>query len=97
RPKVWKAIQAEVKPAGKVLTITTLIKWAAAACVVALAGVGIWSVTNHDKNSEQVAISTPKAIPPAVKSIVPDSIPVEQKINVANATAEPLYATTKKP
>lgn len=96
RPKVWEAIQAEVKPAGKVLTITTLIKWAAAACVVALAGVGIWSMTKQDYNPEQVAISTPKAIPPAVKSIVPDSMPVEQKINVDNATAEPLYATTKK-
>lgn len=97
RPKVWKAIQAEVTPAGKVIAMASIIKWAAAACVVVLAGVGIWSVTNHDNNPEQVAISTPKAIPPAVKSIVPDSTPVEQKTALNTSPAELVYAATKKP
>lgn len=97
RPKVWKAIQAEVTPAGKVVAMASIIKWAAAACVVALAGVGIWSISNDENNPEQVAISMPKAIPPAIKNGTTDSIPVEQKINVDNATAAPVYASTKKP
>lgn len=97
RPKVWKAIQAEVKPAGKVLTMTTLIKWAAAACVVALAGVGIWSMTHHDTIPEQTAINSPKAIPPAVKNDTTDSKASEQKPAINHVTTEPLYAANKKP
>ena len=97
RPKVWEAIQAEVKPAGKVLTMTTIIKWAAAACVVVLAGIGIRTFMQNDTPTETVAISSPKAIPPAVKIDTPDNTAPEQEPVVNNAPAEPVYAATKKP
>jgi hypothetical protein len=51
----------------------------------------------NDTPTEAVAISTPKAIPPAVKIDTPDNTAPEQAAVVKHAPVEPVYAATKKP
>lgn len=98
RPKVWEAIQAEVKPASKVIKMTTIIKWAAAACVVVLAGIGIWTISRNDESTEAVAKIAPANPTPITKDSITATTPLEQTTPISNTTERPVYAaTTKKP
>lgn len=50
-PKVWKQLEQELLPAapekkGKVFTMTTIVRWSAAAAILVLAGLGVFHLFN---------------------------------------------------
>ena len=68
-PMVWKNIQAELKPAQKNVPVVGMIRWAAAACVIALAGIGGWYLLKQPE-ATQTAITKIAATPIAAKKPV---------------------------
>ncbi|AXY78105.1 hypothetical protein D3H65_30740 [Paraflavitalea soli] len=49
-PQVWKKLEQELVPApekkGKVFTMTTIVRWSAAAAILVLAGLGVFHLFN---------------------------------------------------
>ncbi|MEO8171894.1 MAG: hypothetical protein ABI581_02380 [Sediminibacterium sp.] len=48
-PQVWQNIQLETQSAKKRPVILMITRWAAAACILALAGIGAWYIINDKK------------------------------------------------
>ncbi|WP_439505098.1 hypothetical protein [Sediminibacterium sp.] len=51
-PLVWSKVQQSVKlekstTTGKVFSMRKLVQWSAAACILGLAGIGVWYLLNH--------------------------------------------------
>jgi hypothetical protein len=49
RPQVWQNIQRETQPVKKTSVVIMITRWAAAACILALAGIGAWYVFGNNK------------------------------------------------
>lgn len=47
-PMVWERIQVQ-QPVKKTAIVVTITRWAVAACVLVLAGIGTWSLLKEDK------------------------------------------------
>jgi hypothetical protein len=59
RPQVWQNIQRETQPVKKTTVVVMITRWAAAACILALAGIGAWYVFGNKNTShtDTVAIT----------------------------------------
>ena len=57
RAQVWQNIQRETQPVKKTSVVIMITRWAAAACILALAGIGAWYVfgNKNTANTEVIA------------------------------------------
>jgi hypothetical protein len=51
-PMVWERIQVQ-QPVKKTAIVVTITRWAVAACVLVLAGIGTWSLLKEDEGKTQ--------------------------------------------
>ncbi len=72
-PLLWNNIEQKIKPAQKTIRVITMFRWAVAACLIAMAGVGSWYLLNEQKTitrkQNNLAVNAPiikKAIEPQV-------------------------------
>ncbi len=82
--KVWQAIHKEVAP-KKVFHIHSTVRYAAAACVIFIIGLGVWMAVNKTENHQNVSVQPTKKI----------SIPaiIDQKDTAEN---NPVFADASK-
>lgn len=67
RPQVWQNIQQQTQAEKKRPVIVMITRWAVAACILVLAGIGAWYVINEKKAEPvQTAAIKEKTIIPAV-------------------------------
>jgi len=59
--KVWQAIQKEVE-SKKVFHIHSTVRYAAAACVIFIIGLGVWMAVSKTENHQNVAVQPTKKI-----------------------------------
>lgn len=75
RPQVWQNIQRDSGAAKKPSVVMMVTRWAAAACILGLAGIGVWSIVNDKKGTPaeiQVASNTSKIDTPAKANTQPE-------------------------
>lgn len=90
-PKLLQEILAKVETAPqRSVPVIRLVRWAAAACIIALAGVGAWSILVQNKpqlplKNEPVAQNNRKPAP-AIKSTLPQAQPASL---AGNTTRQP--------
>lgn len=83
RAQVWQNIQQQTPVVKKVPVVIMITRWAAAACILVLAGIGVWHVINNKKDN-QVQVAAVKPVkktetpaPAQPESIVPEKIQPE--------------------
>jgi hypothetical protein len=69
RPQVWQNIQQEAQKAKKRPVIVMIARWAVAACILALAGIGAWYMI-HEKKTEPVQTAKIKTNPHVIPAPV---------------------------
>lgn len=102
-PMVWERIQTD-QPAKKTAIVVTITRWAVAACVLVLAGIGTWSLLKEDK-TQNVLQGSMATIEPKqqetkqpAESIVPvPEINTETNKVLASVTPEKKTVPVKKP
>lgn len=91
-PEVWNRVSREVKV---VSTVSSFTKWAMAACLLSLAGVGVWYVLSDKKPVQQTAVTTN---PTEKKAITVTVSPGETKLTGTEKTKPIVIAgTSHKP
>lgn len=61
-PMVWERVQLE-QPVKRTAIVVIITRWAVAACVLVLAGIGTWSFLKEDKIQETLQTSTASVEP----------------------------------
>jgi hypothetical protein len=109
RPQVWKNIRQEVSGVKKTNVVVLVTRWAAAACVLALAGIGVWYIANDQESTKAPGTTIARVETPTTKTEVPDTSqvlvnvgpeePKEQPISVpkTNQTATAKASTVANP
>ena len=82
RPQVWQQIRQEVSLPKKINVVILATRWAAAACILVLVGIGIWYVLNDSK-------ITPVALNPVTKA--------EKAITIPPITTQPELIEKRPP
>lgn len=84
-PIVWEHIHAE-QPAKKTAIVVTIARWAVAACVLVLAGIGTWSLLKEDNTQNVLQGSMATVEPKQQESKQPAelAIPVPETITETN-------------
>lgn len=59
-PMVWERIQVQ-QPVKKTAMVATITRWAVAACVLVLAGIGTWSLLKEDEGKTQEILQGSRA------------------------------------
>lgn len=96
-PQVWHNIQRETQPVKKASVVMMVTRWAAAACILALAGIGIWHMMGNKQNAPAETIAkTIKATPPAQQLQPEQKEPVTEKTIPENTIARTEPHTTNK-
>ncbi len=91
RPQVWQNIQRETQPVKKTSVVVMITRWAAAACILALAGIGAWYVFgNRDNTNTQAAAKIEIAKPQP-----PQTAPVQKEPVTIEKNETPLIARTE--
>ncbi len=94
RPQVWQNIQRESQAVKKPSVVMMVTRWAAAACLLVLAGIGAWSVLNSKTDpTVQVAV-----VPPVQQTDTPGqpvTPPTVEETTVT--TTEPVLVAETKP
>jgi len=85
-PMVWENIQAQLKPAPKIIRVIQLVQWAVAACFIGLLGMGGWyflqeptikkagnQVTNKVENKAENEIAKDKSAEEKKLIVIPNS------------------------
>ena len=93
RVRVWQNIQHATAPVKKATTIVLITRWAAAACVLGLAGVAIWYLST-DKNIQPVAAITQNTKPKTQK--LPQQKEPVAKEELTAKTEHPVKNTKSK-
>ena len=72
RPQVWQNILQQSKPVKKTGVVPMIIRWAAAACIVVIGGVGAWYAFSKKQNlpAETATIKTVKTKPVTPPAII---------------------------
>jgi hypothetical protein len=94
---LWNKIEAELEPPVIKLSSVRIIRFAAAACFILLAGAGIWFLSDNKKQTE-VATVKPAQVQP--KSVQTDSITptnTQSQITEENVESEKQTAFIPKP
>jgi hypothetical protein len=73
RPQVWQNIRQEVSGVKKTNVVVLVTRWAAAACVLALAGIGVWYMANDQESVKVPETSIVRVDTPTIKTPVADS------------------------
>jgi len=60
-PLVWERIQVE-QPVKRTAIVVTITRWAVAACVLVLAGIGTWSLLKEDESKTQEVLQAARAL-----------------------------------
>ncbi|MBN9297497.1 MAG: hypothetical protein J0I41_10820 [Filimonas sp.] len=89
RELVWDKIQQQMEPAPVVRPLFTYLRWAAAACIIALAGIALWKWPTHNTTT---AYTEPVKVVPAIPATPADK--PEQK---ENKEEETFVVNTPKP
>ncbi len=93
---VWEAIRRETRPAQAPVKHVPMVKWAVAACIILLAGLGGWYLVGEN-TTRQMAAVTPKSmqkpIAPQPATITPTTKQKEENI----ASLKPETLTGSKP
>lgn len=78
-PLLWNSIEQKIKPVQKTVPVIKMFRWAIAACVIALAGVGSWYILNQPKTTsfKQNNLSVNA---PIIKKAAPSTIDVKKAI-----------------
>ncbi len=90
QPFVWQKIKVALKPAAATIRFIPILKWAAAACIIALAGLGGWHLLTTQKTpisihqNELVKQAAKKPIPIIQETITAVPETVNQKIITAH-------------
>ena len=98
RVQVWQNIQHATAPVKKATTIVLITRWAAAACVLGLAGVAIWYLST-DKNIQPVAAITqntkPKTqkLPQQKEPVAKEELTAKTEHPVKNTKSKKIIAT----
>lgn len=82
RAQVWQNIQRETQVVKKTSVVVMVTRWAVAACVLGLAGIGLWSVLRNDDMPQQTAQTAAVQKQPVVTAPVtsqPQAAQVEEK------------------
>ena len=86
--QVWQNIQQETGGIKKPVTILVITRWAVAACVLVLAGIGTWQVlSDHKTNPSVPAVRAEK------KNTIP--LPLQSEPVVSEKTNPPIIAKIK--
>lgn len=74
REQVWQNIARQAQPAPKASVVLMVTRWAAAACILALAGIGAWSVfhTQRQSHTETAAAAPQKPIDTPAQQPMPE-------------------------
>jgi cytoskeletal protein RodZ len=96
RPQVWQQIRQETGSAKKTNVVMLVTRWAAAACVLVLAGIGIWHVLSNN-NPKSTPLNTVAKVekntaPPQVQ---PQPEPAATDNSTAGKQPEQLIAKTE--
>ncbi len=98
QPFIWKKIEAAIKPAQAPIRIIPILKWAAAACIIALAGFGGWHLLSTHKTA--IPIRQNILVKQAAKQPAPSTkqiIIAEPEINHPKNITAANYKTTLSP
>jgi hypothetical protein len=80
-PRVWNNIEQGISPVKSSVPVVTIVRWAAAACVITLAGIGSWYLLSNQKPTELASSSTAKTIKtPSTTSPNTDTSTINQSI-----------------
>jgi hypothetical protein len=80
RAQVWQNIQRETQPAKKTSVVVMITRWAAAACILALAGIGAWYLfgdKNNTTHTEVIAKGTANPQPIQPETVQPEPKTIE--------------------
>lgn len=88
RPQVWQNIQQQTQPEKKRPVIMMITRWAAAACILALAGIGAWYMINEKKATPVQTAQTSTATTITPDSVKPEPVVIEKNepVLIAKAT-----------
>ena len=77
---LWNNIEQKIKPVQKAVPVITMFRWAVAACVIALAGIGSWYLINQPKT---INLNQNESITnvPTIKKITPSIIDTIKEVN----------------
>ena len=81
-PLLWNNIERRIQPVQKTVPVITLFRWAVAACVITLAGIGSWYLLNQPKTTT-LKQNNLSANTPIVKEIIPSTLETKKTIEPA--------------
>lgn len=88
RPQVWQNIRHKTEPVKKTTVVVVITRWAAAACILALAGAGAWYVFGNKQGRSVETIAK-------TEKVKPQTVPAE---TVATEKTQPgVIAKTESP
>lgn len=88
-PRVWEQIREQSAPVKKGVTVMMFARWAAAACILVLAGIGIRDLSTSHPDAPAVAAVVPAHASPALKeATVPGERPPGPEAVADNGPAE---------
>ncbi|MDB5210505.1 MAG: hypothetical protein JWQ30_1332 [Sediminibacterium sp.] len=85
RPQVWQKIQLASQAEKKRPVIVMITRWAVAACILALAGIGAWYVFSEKKTVQVETVSTDKKPTVTPDPVKKDPVVIEKNDAVVNA------------
>ncbi|MBV9989335.1 MAG: hypothetical protein JO301_16775 [Chitinophagaceae bacterium] len=94
RSEVWEQIRSEVQGKPKAKLVMLVTRWAVAACVLALAGIGGWYLLRQEPAREIAKVPTPIVKQPAT---VPVQEQPERKETVQQPSEDRLTARVETP
>ncbi|MES2374574.1 MAG: hypothetical protein V4557_18505 [Bacteroidota bacterium] len=104
RPQVWQNIQQQTQAEKKKPVIVMITRWAVAACILALAGIGAWYMINEKKAEPVLATVTKEKTTVTPGSIKKDPVVTENNdpVVIAKTTDhttqhKPATRNTQKP
>jgi hypothetical protein len=98
RPQVWQNIQRETQPVKRIGVVVMITRWAAAACILALAGIGAWYVFSGKNNTNTQAVAKiEKATPQPTQPAPVQTEPVTIEKNNPTLIAKAAHPSKNKP
>lgn len=79
RAEVWQRIQQQTAGTKKAGVAIRLTRWVAAACLLILAGIGIWFLLNESKTVQTTIAARPEKKPPIIVPEQTETAPLEKK------------------
>jgi len=94
RPQVWERIQQQSGAVKKPATVFVFARWAAAACIVLLAGIGTWHLYNKPENkTTELAVQTEQK---TAKPVPVQKEPVAEETTATQPLAQTILPVKKQ-